>query len=88
MDKVSEQLEKLGSIQKVEAPPFLFTSIEAKIRNYKSEWISPQKSHAIVAAFILLVILNTFAIIHVRSTKNEKNIAQVFQLMPENNLYE
>ncbi len=88
MDNINDQLEKLGSIQKVDAPLYMFTAIEAKIRNNKSEWLSPQTSRTIIAAFVLLIIVNTFAIIHVRSIKNEKNIAQVFHLMPDNNLYE
>jgi len=89
MDKINDYLEKLSRIQQVDAPPFMLTAIEEKIHRTKTEWITPNKLRAFAAAFVLLLLINAFAILHIHSSsKNEKNIAQVFQLMPDNNLYE
>jgi len=44
--------------------------------------------YSIVVSFVILLSINAFTMLqHNHSTKEEANIAQAFQLMPENNLY-
>jgi hypothetical protein len=72
----------------VETPDFLFTRIEAKIAKYRAEWIAPKKAWAIAITFVLLLLINVYAIRILSHSGNERNLANVFQLMPDKNLYE
>ena len=78
----------LESIQSVEAPEFLFTRIQQRIEVLKADLVSPKKVWTAVAAFAVLIVINLYAIRHSNISSHERNIAQVFQLMPSNNLYE
>ena len=84
-----DMLKLLEQIQKVDAPPFMLTSIMERINVVSSNWITPKKAWSLVVAFTLLIILNAYAILQLRSSsRNERNLAQTFQLMPQNNFYE
>lgn len=87
MSKIDEQLDLLNKIEPVEAPFFLFTKIEEKIKNY--ELNNLPKRRAIVwgslatCCFVLtlLVCIQTY-----RSNKTDI-VADSLELLPENSLY-
>jgi hypothetical protein len=87
MEKDHDFLKPLDSIQRVDAPPFLISRIETAIEKDRKEWIAPKKIWAVAVSFVVLLLINMYAIRQV-SHSNERNLAQVFQLMPDKNLYE
>ena len=52
-------LENLGKIQRVEAPPFLFTRIQQKIEQAKSEAMPLRTAWVINLSFALLLAVNS-----------------------------
>ena len=56
-----KKLELLKKIRPVEAPPFLFTRIQAKIRSTEAERLPASWRWAGRLAFVLLLVLNVFA---------------------------
>jgi hypothetical protein len=79
-------LNELNGIQKAEVPPFLFDRIAQKISESKKEWIPVRILCSVAVSFIILLIINIYAIRQMHSPA-ERNLAQTFQLMPNNNLY-
>jgi len=81
-------LKSLESIKQVEAPPFLFTRIQQRIQNELDNRVPMKLVYSIAASFVILLSINAFTMLqHNHSTKEEANIAQAFQFMPDNNLY-
>jgi hypothetical protein len=85
---MKDLLKSLEEIKKVDAPEFLFTRIQEKIKRQAEEWIVPEKAWMAILTFVLLLIINIYAIRQLRFHSNERSLAQAFQLMPDNNLYE
>ncbi len=81
-------LKPLENIKQVEAPPFLFTRIQQRIQNEFDNHVSMKLVYSIAASFVILLSINAFTMFQQNlSSKEEANIAQAFQLMPDNNLY-
>ena len=88
-NNLNDFLQPLDGIQNVEAPPFLFTRIQQRISEEKYGRVSAKSAYAIFASLILLLILNFYAITKIQSTNNRKsNLAEIFHIMPDNNLYQ
>ena len=68
--KIDDQIELLKTIQKVEAPPFLYTRIEARLKNSVIEAPKNWKL-AFVFSAILIVCLNV--LIFQLQFKNQKD---------------
>jgi hypothetical protein len=88
MKKDNDFLKSLDTVNKVDPPDFLFTRIAARIERVNAERIAPKKAMAIAITFVVLLVINIYAIRQVSHRSNERNLAQVFQLMPDKNLYE
>lgn len=81
-------LKPLEEINRVEAPPFLITRIQQKIQNELTNRISMRAAYSILASFLILLSINFFVVVSNNKTKSaEKNIAESFHLLPNNNLY-
>lgn len=81
-------LKPLENIKQVEAPLFLFTRIQQRIQNEFDNHVSMKLVYSIAASFVILLSINAFTMFQQNlSSKEEANIAQAFQLMPDNNLY-
>ncbi len=51
-------IDQLGKIQKVDAPPYLFTRIQQRIRDTQKEVVSPFLVWSVGLSFMLIVGLN------------------------------
>jgi len=81
-------LEKLGKIQKVETPPFLFTKIQQKIELSKKEKMPKNISWALSISFALLLVINGFVFFNTNSkTNTTENYASAIHLTSNNSLY-
>ena len=78
----------LSQIQKVDAPPFLFTRIKQKIEHTYPTKFSLKSTWSIGLSFILVLILNFMAINkRIHQTKSDNNLVKTFNLMPDKSLY-
>ena len=84
-DKI-EQL--LGKVSKVDAPPFLFTRIKAKIENKFANKITPKWLWASSLGLILLIMINLSLIKNYTADQSQKeNLAEKLNILPNNTLY-
>ncbi len=86
--KIQEKLELLEGIRKVEAPPYLFTRIESKIRNEAEGKIS-SKNVAVLGMGLLVLLLVNISIIsnNMNFKKSQTSVAQSFGLVTNNSFY-
>lgn len=75
-------LEPLEHIHQVDAPPFLFTRIEQRIKSNALEKVTPVKLGLITASFLLVLLIN---IIGVSSASDSKNSDLLYQLNLQTN---
>ncbi len=86
--KMDKELEILNTINAVEAPPFLYTRIEQRIRNRKAEVITPRLTYIISACVVLLIAFNTFSVYNAyRQTKPKTDLTKSMNLIQDNYLY-
>lgn len=85
---MQNELDNLKLIEKVEAPPFLYTRIMQRI---ETETAKPQMKNFTWAIGISMVIILAFNIIAIssRGRQSEKNNSLIMELslVPQNNLY-
>ena len=85
--------ERLSRIQKVDAPPFLFTRIEAKINALKEEVYPIRWIRLALAGFVVLMLLNIWLVgqnVSGGSSVGEDNMAVLsagVELYQSNQLY-
>jgi len=81
-------LKPLESIKQVEASPFLFIRIQQRIQKELSNRVPMRTAYSMATLFVILLSINAFVLMQNNKTKMEEtNIAESFQLMPDNNLY-
>ena len=82
-------LEQLGKIQPVEAPPFLFTRIQQKIELAESEKLPVKTAWALNLSFVLLLVINSVVLANyeVKSNTTEDETENVYQTS-DNSLYQ
>ena len=87
-NKMKIDLNLLDRVDKVEAPPYLYTRILQKIASAKEDKFSPGMSWAMGFAFASLLLINAL-VLRDGSDKFQhmKHIAQYFELQPDNELY-
>ena len=75
-------------MQKAEPNAFLLTRIEQKIENLYSNNFKKPISWALSLSVVLIILVNVFILVKsFKSVKNENNIAQSFNLIPNNSIY-
>lgn len=84
-----ENLELLKKVRSVDAPPFLLTRIEAKILAAQAERIPVSWRWSGALAFGLLLLLNVVFLAPEKATTTTQaeQMAQSFQLLTINQLY-
>lgn len=81
--------EKLKKIRLVEAPPFLFTRIEAQI-NAAVNVISPRWRWSAIAGFAVLVLINIYVVAQSLRPRQAgiETVVNALSLSTSNNLYD
>ena len=86
--KIDKKLDLLLQIQKVEAPPHLFTRIEGRIRNSAIDKISLRNILALGMGLLVLLLINVAIISSNLQINNSQNgIAQSYGLNSNNSFY-
>jgi hypothetical protein len=81
-------LDKLGKIQRVEAPTYLFTRIQQKVENEKRERLSPRMAWILNLSLAVVIFMNAIVFIGSDSRlASVESYAESIRLTSENNLY-
>ncbi len=82
-------LENLGKIKRVEAPPYLFTRIKQRIEQSKKERLTRGTAVALSLSFAVLLVINTLVIVKYNTAPNTlQSYAQSIHLTSNNSLYQ
>lgn len=85
---MENELNILDQVQKVSAPPFLLTRIQQRIRNTKESTFSPALTWLLSLSLGVVVIVNGALLVNTFiASKQEKNLVQSMNLLPQNELY-
>lgn len=86
---IDKKLEALKKIRPVEAPPFLFTRIEAQI-NAAGNAVSPRWRWSAIAGFGVLVLINIYVVSQSLRPKQPgiESVVNTMALSTSNNLYD
>lgn len=76
----------LSKIQKVDAPPFLYTRILNRIQNKVQETV-PVKWAVVAAACLLVLITINISVIRSSKENNTSELTEAFSLQTNNSLY-
>jgi hypothetical protein len=84
------KLELLKKIQKVDAPPFLYTRIQAKIRSAATEQLPMSWKWAGGLAFSMLIVGNLYfsTLNSAASTSSIEVLAEGMRLQSQNQFYD
>ena len=87
---MKEPFDLLSQIQQVDAPPFLWTRIQQKIKEDRENKLSPAFAYLLGLSFVLLISLNVWVIAQktTPATLESKHLAQTMNLLPNNSLYQ
>ena len=88
---MTNPIDLLEQIKKVDAPPFLLTRIKQKIENAQQASFSKGLSWSLVISLCMMVLLNIAVMIkYTNSTTSMQHstIASAMNLLPTNSLYE
>lgn len=83
---MENELDILNRIQKVDAPPFLYTRILTRVQNKVKETV-PVKWAVAAAACLLILITINISVIQSSKESNTTNLSEVFSLKTNNSLY-
>ncbi len=83
---MENELDILNRIQKVDAPPFLYTRILNRVQNKVKETV-PVKWAVAAAACLLILITINISVIQSSKESNSTNLSEVFSLQTSNSLY-
>ena len=78
-------LSPLESIQKVEAPPFLLTSIKQKIKAQQENKISPVFAWSLALSLALIIIMNV-AVVAINHKQQAKGLESM-EIFNHNSIY-
>jgi len=87
---MKSKLDLLQQVQKVEAPPFLYTRILQRISNFQEAPAPVQWRFAFITAGILLLVLNISILLSSKQKTENNNIETVvssMNLSTSNELY-
>jgi len=84
--KMKDPLDILSTIQKTEAPPFLYTRIMQQIEKRNRYRAKPALTWAVCASLALVFAINTIIVVS-KTKKNEPGLAFSLHLTSRNALY-
>lgn len=81
-------LDNLRKIQRVEAPPFLFTRIKQKIEQTKVDTMPKVTALAMSLAFVFILVVNTVTLVYYPKEKStHESFAKSMNITSNNALY-
>ena len=81
-------LDNLGKIKRVEAPPFLFARIQQRFEQSNKERMPKNITLAVSLSFVLILFFNAITLLNYNSkTQVTENFVQSMQLTSNNSLY-
>jgi len=81
-------LDNLGKIKRVEAPPFLFARIQKRVDQSNKERMPKNITLAVSLSFVLILFFNAITLLNYNSkTQVTENFVQSMQLTSNNSLY-
>lgn len=83
---MNHTVDILEKVQKVDAPPFLYTRILNRIQNKVQETV-PVKWAVVAAAGLLVLITINISVIRSSKQKNTTDLSEAFSLQTSNSLY-
>lgn len=83
---MENELDILNRIQKVEAPPFLYTRILSRVQNKVKETVSVKWVVAAAACLVVVLTIN-ITVIQSGKTNSKTDLTEVFSLKTNNNFY-
>jgi hypothetical protein len=87
---IEERMEQLGRVQRVDAPPFLYTRVLERVRQLKVEEVKTPWVWATALALLLLVLVNGALLTRAPEspgTEQLESVADAMSINPDNNLY-
>jgi len=78
---LENRLNKLSEINQVDAPPFLYTKIEQRIRNLQEKKINPVFKFAFTGLIAFILITNVLVLNNYYASKKSNNLEVVVQNM-------
>lgn len=85
---MNHPVDILTKIQKVDAPPFLYTRVLNRIQNKVTETIPVKWAVTLAVSLIVLISINIgVMIMDNESTASATNLSEVFSLQTTNSLY-
>lgn len=87
MSTINEAEELLSNLKRVDAPPFLYTRILARISAPERQYVKPVLAVATALSFIALLALNVYAISGSSAQPQQVNLLESFHLMDSQSLY-
>jgi hypothetical protein len=82
------KIDTLDKIQPVEAPPFLFTRIQQRIKNEQATRLTGNMTWALGLSFVLILAINVSAMVSAyKADHTTPDLVKTFNLMQDNNLY-
>lgn len=83
---MKEPFDILSKVERVEAPPFLYTRILQRIASLKEEKVQPAFAFSVLLSLVLVVLLNLTSFMHHQS-EPQKGVQAFGFLQPHNELY-
>lgn len=81
-------IDPLDKIQPVEAPPFLFTRIQQRIKNNQASLLPGKVTWALSLSFLVILTINVTAVVtKSRTDHTASDLATTLHLMEENDIY-
>lgn len=77
----------LEKVQRVEAPPFMMTRIQARINTIQSEVVKPVFAWSLLGLVAIILLVNLLALKQYRNSQDQEDLVQMMDLAPQNNLY-
>jgi hypothetical protein len=87
---IDQKLDLLKKIQKVDAPPFMLTSIKERIHTFSSQSAPFAWKLAFVSISMLVITLNVSIFLNQTSQSNKQDIQEIVSVMglsTQNELY-
>lgn len=84
---IEKELDLLKDIRKVDAPPFLYTRIEQKIKNYKENYIGKKALAVSFAVLAIICIINISVVFNFITANSKSKPELIIETLNLVNLY-
>ncbi len=88
LNNLDNYINQLEQVQKVDAPPFLFTRIQQKINSSFEYQFSSKFVWSFGLSILFILLLNIAVIGFKINTKHQNNLVNAMQLSPTNEIYQ